>query len=85
MVYFMGSFNNKVDYQFLKNTGTDDLLKTKKKRQLNIYYESNKYIYIKSFLFKKKKKSLKYSSYQLTLKAYYVLLHSKLKVNFYTA
>ena len=31
MVYFMGSFNNKVDYQFLKNTGTDDLLKTKKK------------------------------------------------------
>ena len=47
MVYFMGSFNNKVDYQFLKNTGTDDLLKTKKKRQLNIYYESNKYIYIK--------------------------------------
>ena len=58
MVYFMGSFNNKVDYQFLKNTGTDDLLKTKKKSQLNIYYESNKYIYIYKVFFSKKRKKV---------------------------
>ena len=56
MVYFMGSFNNKVDYQFLKNTGTDDLLKTKKKTSIKHLLRIKQIYIYKVFFLKKRKK-----------------------------
>ena len=73
-----------VFYKFWKQLLVKRLLIKSKKKKLSILHRLRiTQIYVEDFIFLSFKIS-KCSSYQLQLEAYYVLLHPKLKIKFYT-